>query len=209
MTSDSASPALTAFALICTLKPSPAKSSSEKLAGEVLAALAEHGVTGDSERVVDHDIKAGVETDMGDGDDWPALRAKVLAADILILATPTWMGHAASPAHRVLERLDAELSETDSKGRPSLYGKVAVCAIVGNEDGAHQIFAEVSQALNDVGFTLPAQGGTYWNGEAMQKTDYQDLPKTPEKTAASTKTAAANAVHLAGMLAASNYPAPS
>ena len=199
---------LTAFALICTLKSSPEKSSSEKLGTEVLAALAEHGVTGDSARVVDHDVKSGVKADMGDGDEWPALRDKILAADILVLAVPTWMGHAASPAHRVLERLDAELSETDSDGRPSLYGKVAVCAIVGNEDGAHQIFAEVGQALNDVGFTVPAQGSTYWNGEAMQKTDYQDLPKTPEKTAAATKAAAANAVHLAGLLAESNYSAP-
>ena len=200
--------ALTALALICTLKPSPEKSSTQKLAGEVLDALGTHGVTGESVRVVDLDIKPGVDVDMGDGDDWPALRDRVLAADILVFATPTWMGHAASVAHRVLERLDAELSQTDDEGRPSLYGKVAIAAIVGNEDGAHQIFAEVSQALNDVGFTVPAQGGTYWNGEAMQKTDYQDLPKPPEKTAAATKAAAANAVHLAGLLSGSNYPVP-
>jgi multimeric flavodoxin WrbA len=200
--------ALTALALICTLKPSPEKSSTQKLAGEVLDALGTHGVTGESVRVVDLEIRPGVDVDMGDGDDWPALRDRVLAADIVVFATPTWMGHAASVAHRVLERLDAELSQTDSEGSPTLYGKVAIAAIVGNEDGAHQIFAEVSQALNDVGFTVPAQGGTYWNGEAMHKTDYQDLPATPEKTAAATAAAAANAVHLAGLLAASNYPAP-
>jgi multimeric flavodoxin WrbA len=199
---------LTALALVCTLKPSPAKSSTEKLAREVLAELKTHGVSGDVVRIVDHDVKPGVETDMGDGDAWPAIRAQVLDADILILATPTWMGHSSSVAHRVLERLDAELSETDDEGRPSMFGKVAVVATVGNEDGAHAITAEVFQALGDVGFTIPAQGVTYWNGEAMAKTDYQDLPTTPDATAGTTATVAANAAHLAGLLAESNYPVP-
>jgi multimeric flavodoxin WrbA len=198
---------VTALALVCTLKPSPAKSSSEQLAREVLGELEKHGVTGDVVRVVDHDVKPGVEADMGDGDAWPAIRAQVMAADILVLATPTWMGHSSSVAHRVLERLDAELGETDDDGRPVLFGKVAVLATVGNEDGAHAITAEVFQALDDVGFTIPAQGVTYWNGEAMAKTDYQDLQKTPDATAAATATVAANAAHLAGLLARSNYPA--
>ncbi len=198
---------LTALALVCTLKPSPAKSSTDKLAREVLAELRKLDVTGEAVRIVDHDVKPGVEKDMGDGDAWPAIREKVLEADILILATPTWMGHPSSVAHRVLERLDAELSETDDEGRPSMFGKVAVVAAVGNEDGAHLISAEVFQALNDVGFTIPAQGVTYWNGEAMAKTDYQDLPKTPDATAGTTKTVAANAAHLAGLLKKQNYPA--
>jgi multimeric flavodoxin WrbA len=199
---------LTALALVCTLKPAPAKSSTDKLAREVLAELRKLDVTGEAVRVVDHDVKPGVDKDMGDGDEWPALREKVLAADILILATPTWMGHPSSVAHRVLERLDAELSETDDDGRPILFGKVAVVAAVGNEDGAHLISAEVFQALNDVGFTIPAQGVTYWNGEAMAKTDYKDLPSTPEATAGTTKAVAANAAHLARVLATSNYPVP-
>jgi multimeric flavodoxin WrbA len=198
---------LTALALVCTLKPSPEPSSTDKLAGEVLASLREHDVPGESIRVVDHDVRPGVEKDMGDGDAWPAIRERVLAADILILATPTWMGHPSSIAHRVLERLDAELSETDGEGRPILFGKVAVVANVGNEDGAHLVSAELFQALNDVGFTIPAQGVTYWNGEAMGSVDYQDLPKTPDATAGTTKTVAANAAHLARLLSGANYPA--
>jgi multimeric flavodoxin WrbA len=197
---------LTAVALVCTLKPSPESSSTEKLAGEVLEALREHDVIGESVRLVDHDVRPGVEKDMGDGDAWPAIRDQVLRADIVILATPTWMGHPSSIAHRVLERLDAELSETDDEGRPILFGKVAVVAAVGNEDGAHLISAEVFQALNDVGFTIPAQGVTYWNGEAMGSVDYQDLPKTPDATAGTTKTVAANAAHLARLLKGANYP---
>lgn len=197
----------TAIALNCTLKPGPAPSSTAKILREVVAQLAEHDVHTEIVRVVDFDIRPGVEKDMGDGDEWPLLREKLLAADILILGTPTWMGHPSSVAARVLERLDAELSETDDVGRPILFGKVAAVAVVGNEDGAHKISADVFQALNDVGYTIPAQGVTYWNGEAMQTTDYNDLSETPAKTASTNRTIAANAAHLARTLGAANYPA--
>ncbi|HEX5728048.1 flavodoxin family protein [Microbacterium sp.] len=195
-----------ALALNCTLKPSPAASSTDKLAGEVLRALAEHGATGEQVRVVDFDVKPGVEADMGDGDEWPAIRAKILAADILVVCSPTWMGHMSSVAQRVLERLDAELSETDAAGRPVVEGKVAVTAVVGNEDGAHKITADIYQALADVGFSIPSQGGTYWNGEAMHTVDYQDLDETPQEVASATATLARNAVHLANLLNAEPYP---
>jgi len=198
---------LTALLINCTLKPSPASSSTDVLGEQVLAALAEHGVTADRIRAVDHSILPGVEADMGDGDDWPELRTRVLAADILVLATPTWMGQHSSVAQRVLERLDAELGATDEDGRPTLFDKVAVAVVVGNEDGAHHIAAILFQALDDVGFTVPAQGSVYWNGEAMQKTDYKDLPEIPEKVAQATATAAANAAHLARLLKERPYPA--
>lgn len=73
---------------------------------------------------------------MGHGDEWPSIRGRMLAADILVLATPTWLGAASRVARRVLERLDAELSETDAAGRKLTSGKVAIVAVVGNEDGA-------------------------------------------------------------------------
>lgn len=197
---------LRALALICSLKPSPADSSSDLIARQVLQALADHQVTGETVRVVDHDVKPGVEKDMGAGDAWPALRDKVLDADILVMATPTWMGQASSVCMRVLERLDAELSEKDGQGRPSVFGKVAVVAVVGNEDGAHHVTSQVFQALNDVGYSIPAQGATYWNGEAMHGTDYKDLDRTPEATAGTNATVAANAAHLARLLKGANYP---
>ena len=197
---------LTALAITCSLKPSPEPSSAERLAEQVLDALGQHGVQGSAVRAVDLDIKPGVEKDMGDGDAWPGLRQQVLDSDILVLATPTWLGQHSSVAQRVLERLDAEISETDDQGRPHTFGKVAVAVVVGNEDGAHHITAVLDQALSDVGFTIPAQGVTYWNGEAMGGTDYQDLDETPEQTATTTKTAAANAAHLARLLRAEAYP---
>jgi multimeric flavodoxin WrbA len=197
---------LRALALVCSLKPSPAPSSSDLMARQVLEELGKHGVTGDVVRVVDHDVKPGVEVDMGAGDAWPAIREQMMAADILIVSTPTWVGHMSSVAQRVLERLDGELSETDESGRPLVSGKVAVTAVVGNEDGAHKITADLMQGLNDIGFTIPAQGGTYWNDEAMGSRDYLDLDETPEAVASTTSTLAANAASLARTLKVSPYP---
>jgi multimeric flavodoxin WrbA len=197
---------LRALALVCSLKPSPAPSSSDLIARQVLAELAEHGVAGDVVRVVDHDVRPGVEVDMGEGDQWPAIREQMMAADIVVVSTPTWVGHMSSVAQRVLERLDGELSETDDSGRPEVTGKVAVVAVVGNEDGAHKIVADLFQGLNDIGFTIPAQGCTYWNDQAMGGTDYRDLEETPEAVASTTATMAENAAHLARALASAPYP---
>jgi multimeric flavodoxin WrbA len=198
---------LSAVVLVGTLKPSPAPSSAELLGRQVLAALEPHGVRGDVVRLVDHDVRPGVETDMGDGDAWPAIRARILAAQILVVATPIWLGQPSSVTKRALERLDAELSETDDEGRLLTYGKVALVAVVGNEDGAHHVSAELFQALDDVGFTIPAAAVTYWVGAAMESTDFNDLDETPESTAVATKTAAANAAHLARLLRDAPYPA--
>jgi multimeric flavodoxin WrbA len=196
---------LTALALNCTLKPSPQPSSTEKLAGEVLAELESLGVTTDQLRVVDYDVRPGVTADEGDGDQWPLLRQRIVNADILVFATPTWMGHLSSIAQRVLERLDAELSISDDNGVKALTGKIVVPVVVGNEDGAHSIIADLAQALNDVGYTMPAQGSTYWNGEAMQSVDYRMLQQRPSATEAATRTAARNAYHLASLLQARPY----
>ncbi|MFC8046314.1 flavodoxin family protein [Nocardia sp. NPDC057353] len=199
--------ALTALALVCSLKKSPADSSSELIAKQVLDELSGHGVTGETVRVVDYDVRPGVSADEGDGDQWPQLRDRIRAADILIVSAPTWVGHMSSVAQRVLERLDAELSATDEENRPSMVGKVALAAVVGNEDGAHKIVADLFQALNDIGFSIPAQGCTYWNGEAMQGTDYLDLDEVPEPVQSTTAAAARNAAHLARVLQAQQYPA--
>ncbi|MEU0379704.1 NAD(P)H-dependent oxidoreductase [Streptomyces cyaneofuscatus] len=198
-----------ALALVCTLNPSPARSSSQHLAEQVMSEFDRHGVQGEIVRIADHDVRPGVEVDMGDGDAWPAIREKMLAADILLIATPIWLGHPSSLCQRVLERLDGELSETDDRGRPLVYGKVAAVAVVGNEDGAHKVSADLFQGLDDVGFSLAPGAVTYWVGEAMQGTDYQDLDEPPETVASTTRTLAANAVHLARLLAEAPYPASS
>jgi multimeric flavodoxin WrbA len=197
---------LKAVAFTCSLKSSPAESSTDVLTKQLLDELQAHDVDTKIFRVVDYDIKPGVKSNMGPGDAWPSLRVEMLDADIFILATPTWVGHMSSEAQRVIERLDAELSFSDDAGRLRTYGKVAAAVIVGNEDGAHKISADIFQALNDIGFTIPAGGVTYWNGEAMGNVDYKDLPEAPENVITTTRRLAINAVHIARLLRANEYP---
>ncbi|WP_058833623.1 flavodoxin family protein [Luteimonas abyssi] len=198
---------LRAYGLNCTLKSGDAPSSSQKLLDEVLAALGRHGVESRHDRVVDFDVKPGVSADEGDGDAWPRLRERLMAADILVIATPIWMGQPSSVCKRVLERMDAFLGEIGDDGRYPTFGKVGLVAVVGNEDGAHHVCAEVYQALADVGFTLPAGSPPYWVGEAMGSIDYNDLDNTPDKVAETLRTIASNTAHLAGVLKAQPYPA--
>src|SRR5690606_1090424 len=110
---------------------------------------------------------------------------------------------------RVLERMDAFLSETDDANRMPSYGRIAVAAVVGNEDGAHFVSSQLYQALNDVGFTIPANGVTYWVGEAMQSTDFVNLEEIPGTVFSATRMLAANCVHLARLLKAAPYPGSS
>lgn len=199
---------LKALALNCTLKADGSEESSTDAMIAVLAeAFSQYDVTvSKTVRVAALDIKPGVTSNVGDGDAWPGLREKILAHDILIFGGPIWMGQISSIAKRVLERMDAFLSETDDEGRMPSYGKVVVAAIVGNEDGAHFASAQLFQALNDVGWTIPAVAACYWVGEAMGSVDFKDLDETPEKVTKTAKMVAGNAAHLAGLLRSSPYP---
>lgn len=199
---------LNALAFNCTLKPSGANaaSSTDRLLKLIAAEFKKHGVDTETIRLVDHNVKPGVTSDEGEGDAWPGIRKKILGADILLIGTPIWLGQPSSVCKRALERMDAFLDETDDDGRMVSYGKVAAVAVVGNEDGAHHVSAEVFQALNDVGFTLPANAVAYWVGEAMGSTNFVDLRKTPEPVTAMIAMLARNASHLAGLLKKSEYP---
>lgn len=199
---------LTAIALNANLKRSGGEpSSTDRMIGLIGDALKKAGVElTETIRLADHDIKPGVSSDEGDGDAWPAIRAKILAVNVLIFGTPIWMGQPSSIAKRVCERMDAFLSETDDQGRTPAYGKVVLVGIVGNEDGAHHTSAELFQALNDVGWTIPAAAACYWVGEAMNKKDFKDLPEVPKVIQETIEMAAANAAHLAKALAATGFP---
>jgi hypothetical protein len=95
MSSANGNPPLSAVALVCSLKRSPAPSSSALMAEHVSEQLRNAGVKTESLRCVDYAILPGVQADM---------------------------------------------------------------------DGAHKVVADCFQALNDIGYTIPAQGCTYWNG---------------------------------------------
>ncbi len=199
--------AISAIALNATLKSSSGKpSSTDRMLSLVADAMRLQNVQTRTIRLVDHNILPGVKSDEGPGDAWPDIRRMILEADILVFGTPIWMGQPSSVAKRALERMDAFLSETDEHGRMVSYGRVAAVAVVGNEDGAHHVSAEIYQALNDVGFTIPANAVAYWVGQAMGSTNFVDLEKVPDVVTKTIDMLARNTVHLAKLLGQNQYP---
>ncbi|WP_374473029.1 flavodoxin family protein [Phenylobacterium sp.] len=196
-----------ALVLNCTLKASPETSNTEALARVVMTQLEKDGVETEIVRLVDLDIRPGVESDMGEGDDWPSVHAKLKAADILVVATPTWLGQMSSVAKRALERMDGIFSETDDQGRTWVMGKVAGVVVTGNEDGAHHIVATVSQALIDIGWTVPGQSWTYWHLGPGPGPDYTDTQQAHAYSDTVGRNAARNLLWVARALAGAPAPA--
>jgi multimeric flavodoxin WrbA len=198
-----------ATCLVCTLKRSPEPSNSESLAEVVLDALRGEGVSTDVIRLADHRIDPGVVSEaVAEGDEWPEIRERIVAAEILIFALPTWLGQPSSVAKRALERMDAMLSETRDDGTPVAYNRVAGVVVVGNEDGAHHCIAEVNGALNDIGYTLPGQNWTYWNkGPGPGQEEWLNT-EDRERSISTGRTAAQNLLAAARALERSPIPAP-
>jgi multimeric flavodoxin WrbA len=197
-----------AVVISCTLRPNPSPSNTEALAEVVLDELRERGVEVEVVRAADLNILPGVETDLGPGDDWPQVHQKLLDAEILIMASPTWIGRPSSIAQRVLERMDAMLSETDDAGRPVAYNRVAGVVVTGNEDGAHHVISEIAGALGDIGYTIPGQAWTYWHLGPGPGPNYLDEDKGHDWAASTGKAMAANLVGVAEALAAKPLSAP-
>jgi multimeric flavodoxin WrbA len=198
-----------ALVLNCTLKRSPEASNTEALASVLRTALEAGGVSCESIRIVDLNILPGVSSDEGEGDEWPKLHDRLLASEILVLATPTWFGQPSSVVKRVLERMDAMLSETDDDGLPVAFNRVAGFVVTGNEDGAHHVIAELAQAVNDIGYTVPAQAWTYWNKGPGPGPTYLETDEGHDWSARTARTAAANLIAVAEALASHPLPKPS
>lgn len=190
---------LTVLALVCTLKPSPEPSSADRMARLMLEQFT--GASTDVVRVVDHRVAPGILTDMGDGDGWPAVRAKIDAADVLVLTGPIWNGQPASPFLQVPERLNAVLSEKDDQQRTPLFGKVAVLGVVGNEDGARHVQSIMMAALSELGLSFPAVPLAYHLGD-----DLVDQEEVEDADLELVQRVCANAAHLASVLRAAPYP---
>ena len=198
-----------ALFLNCTLKKSPEPSNTQMLTDHVLTALREQGVESTTFRLADLSVPPGVESDLGDGDDWPRVRSAILDAEILVVATPTWVGRPSSLAQRALERMDAMISETDDDGRPVAFDRVAGVVVTGNEDGAHHVISEIAGALGDIGFTIPGQAWTYWNKGPGPGPSYADTDEGHEWSQKTGRAMAANLVAVAAALAKHPMPAPS
>ncbi len=197
-----------ALIINCTLKAGAEPSNTEALTSVVAEALRKQEVDVAEVRAVDHSVLPGVETDMGEGDEWPAIHDQILDSEILIIATPTWVGRPSSVAQRVLERMDAMISETDEEERPVAYNRVAGVVVTGNEDGAHHVISELAGGLGDIGFTIPGQSWTYWNRGPGPGKDYSETDEGHDWSHETGRAAAANLLAVARALAAKPMAAP-
>ncbi|UGT41758.1 flavodoxin family protein [Nocardia yamanashiensis] len=169
---------LRALFINCTLKPSPEISNTQGLIDASAHIMEKNGVTVDHIRAVDHDIAPGVWPDMTEhgaaSDEWPALQERVMAADILVVAGPIWLGDNSSVTKRVIERLYANSSILNAAGQYAYYGRVGGCLITGNEDGIKHCAMNVLYSLQHLGYTIPPQADAGWIGEAGPGPSYLD-----------------------------------
>jgi multimeric flavodoxin WrbA len=169
---------LRALFINCTLKRSPERSNTEGLVDVSRGILEKQGVQVEVIRAIDHDIATGVWPDMTEHgwetDEWPALQEKVMAADILVIAGPIWLGDNSSVTKKVIERLYANSSILNSAGQYAYYGRVGGCVITGNEDGVKHCAMNVLYSLQHLGYTVPPQADAGWIGEAGPGPSYLD-----------------------------------
>lgn len=169
---------LRALFINCTLKPSPQTSHTRRLVDNSVAILEAQGVTCEVLRAVDHDIAPGVYPDMTehgwDTDDWPTIQDKVMAADILVLATPIWLGERSSVCTQVIERLYGFSGELNEDGQYAYYGRVGGVLVTGNEDGIKHVAMNTLYSLQHLGYTIPPQADAGWIGEAGPGPSYGD-----------------------------------
>lgn len=198
---------LHAALLNCTLKRSPEVSNTEALMRNVMAWFDALNVTSDLIRVVDFDVRFGVTSDEGDGDEWPALLERIKAADILVVGTPIWFGVRSSVAQMVVERLDGTYQERNEAGQYPLYNTVGGVVVTGNEDGAHAAAETTLFNLSHLGCTIPPNADTYWVGDAGPGPSYIEAGGDQHAyTRRTTRWMAHNLVHLARILRAHPIP---
>jgi multimeric flavodoxin WrbA len=198
---------LRAVFLNCTLKRSPEPSHTQGLADIAIEIMRRNDVTVDVVRAVDHDLATGVYPDMTEHgwpvDEWPAVFDQVMAADILVLCTPIWLGQQSSVCSRVIERLYGNSSQLNEAGQYAYYGRVGGCLVTGNEDGVKHCAMSILYSLQHLGFVIPPQADAGWIGEVGPGPSYLDPGSGgPENdfTNRNTTFMTWNLLHLARML---------
>lgn len=206
----------------CTLKKSPKESHTESLMDVSKAIMTKEKVIIDEIRLIDHKVASGIYPDMTEYgwevDEWPSLSKRIMAADILIIGTPIWLGEKSSEAQKLIERLYAMSSQTNEKGQYVYYGKVGGCIITGNEDGIKHCARGILYALQHVGYSIPPQADCGWIGKVGPGPSYGDTTWNEEKlpipvgfdsdfTNRNTTFMTYNLLHLAAILKENNgYP---
>lgn len=169
---------LRAIYINTTLKKSPETSHTQSLIDLSAEIMRRQGVEVDMLRAVDHDIASGVWPDMTEHgwkiDDWPDVFARVMAADILVIGTPIWLGEKSSVCTTVIERLYGNSGQLNEAGQYAYYGRVGGCLVTGNEDGIKHCSMSILYGLQHLGYTVPPQADAGWIGEAGPGPSYGD-----------------------------------
>jgi len=200
---------LKAIFLLATLKHKRGGgefSHTETLSELVIEYLRQYEVRSEIVRLVDYDIKPGLKSNMGKGDEWPGILKKVLAADIIVFATPIWWGNQSSLMQRTIERLDELHNELLETGESRLTNKVGGIVITGEEDGEQHITGNISNFLLSIGVTLPPQCAISYQGDYERATKNSLAKRFREENADAAETMARNLAFFARLLRENNIP---
>ena len=168
---------LKALFLNCSIKKDKSGSHTQRLMNRAAGIMRDQGVQVEQIYALDHDIAFGMIKDgkeEGQKDDWPEIQKKVMAADILVIGTPIWLGAKSSVATLVIERLYAYSGDRNDKGQWLYYGKTGGVVVTGNEDGIKACARDVLYCLQHIGYMIPPQGDCGWIGEAGPGPSYGD-----------------------------------
>jgi multimeric flavodoxin WrbA len=215
--------ALKAIFVNCTLKKSPQQSHTQGLMDLSISIMEKEGLSVDQIRFIDHEVATGVFPDMTEQgwevDEWPAITARIMDADILVIGTPIWLGQKSSQAQKLIERLYSLSGKLNDRGQYLYYGKVGGCLITGNEDGVKHCAMGILYSLQHVGYSIPPQADSGWIGKVGPGPSYGDTEWKGEKinppvgydsefTNRNTTFMTYNLLHLANMLQSQQgYPA--
>jgi len=195
--------------LLGTLKPKRGEFSHTKVLAEIVAEeLEEHNVQSEIVRLADYVIKPGTKNNMGKGDEWPRILQKVLAADIIVFATPIWWGNHSSLTQRAIERLDELHEELRETGKSRLTNKVGGIVITGEEDGEQHITGSISNFLISIGVTMPPMCAVSYLGDYSRasKESLRKRLRGDKATASAAKKMASNLAFFAGLLRENGIP---
>jgi len=169
---------LKALYINCSIKYDRTQSRTQRLINRSVGIMREEGVDVESIHALDYNIAFGMEKDLKASsdveDDWPLIQSKIMAADILVLGTPIWLGIKSSVATLVIERMYAYSGDRNDKGQYLYYGKTGGCIITGNEDGAKACAMDILYAMSHIGYMVPPQADCAWLGEAGPGPSYGD-----------------------------------
>jgi multimeric flavodoxin WrbA len=168
---------ISAIFLNCSIKKDKTQSHTQRLMNRAAGIMEDEGVKVEQVYVLDHKVAFGMIKDgaeEGLEDEWPAIQQKIMAANILVIGTPIWLGVKSSVATLVIERMYAYSGDRNAKGQYLYYGKTGGCVVTGNEDGVKHCAMDLLYAMQHIGYMVPPQADCGWIGEAGPGPSYGD-----------------------------------